>query len=169
MDGNLIVRRSQPSDLAEIDALLGESYPILLKPDYPPSILVTAVPLISKAKPELVASGSYFVVSDEGAIVGAGGWTAAAPPGMRSSRGVGHIRHVVTDYRHVRRGVGALLMETVFSTAQKAGIVRMECLSTRTAVPFYEACGFVRGRDVTIPLRPGIDFPAVFMERSLAG
>ena len=141
----MTLRVAERRDLAAIDAMLGASYPILLKPDYPASILVTAVPLISKANPALVASGTYFVVLLDEQVVGAGGWTAAAPPGFRGATGVGHIRHVVTDHRFVRRGIAARLMTEVFETAKRAGIQRLECLSTRTAVPFYVACGFIPG------------------------
>ena len=42
--------------------------------------LVTALPLISRARPDLLSSRSYFVVEDaEGRIFGAGGWTAHSP------------------------------------------------------------------------------------------
>jgi GNAT superfamily N-acetyltransferase len=71
---------------------------------------------------------------------------------------------VVTDHRHQRRGIGRALMARVLDDARTAGMARMECLSTRTAVPFYTAMGLHRVADVLVPLRPGIDFPAVQME-----
>ena len=67
----LTLRQAEPSDLDDLDLLFGRSYPALLKADYPPSVLVTAVPLISKAQPALIASGSFFVVCDGHDIVGA--------------------------------------------------------------------------------------------------
>ena len=164
----LTVRVARPHDLADLDRLFGASYPALLKADYPPSVLVTAVPLISKANPRLIASGTYFVVSDRhGALVGAGGWTRSAPPGFRGVSGSGHIRHVVTDHTRTRQGIGRMLMARVIDTAQRAGLRRLDCLSTLTAVPFYAAMGFQSTGPVTVPLRPGIDFPAVHMQRFL--
>ena len=53
----LTLRHATPSDLAAVDALLARSYPRLLAADYPPSVLVTAVPIIARARPELLASG----------------------------------------------------------------------------------------------------------------
>ena len=69
---------------------------------------VMAVPHISKAQPRLLSSGTYFVVMDEaGALVGAGGWTAVIPgTGQKGAPRTGHIRHVVTDHRQTRRGLG---------------------------------------------------------------
>ena len=168
MTDTLTVRPATPGDLAAVDALLGRSYPALLKGSYPPSLLVTAIPLISKAQPRLLASGTYFVVVDGEEIVGAGGWTRAMPgTGGPGRSGVGNIRHVVTDHRKVRRGIGRKLMSRVLSSAREAGIQRMDCLSTLMAEPFYAACGFETIGPVTLNLRAGIDFPAIHMRRML--
>ncbi len=167
MDTVITVRRAERSDLGAIDDVLARSYPRLLKNDYPPSVLVTALPLISRAKPELIASGTYFVAEADGAVVGAGGWTPGAPPGQRSLKRVGNIRHVVTDHRHVRRGIGRTLMSEIIHSAKSAGMLRLDCLSTRTAVPFYKTCGFEVVQEVLVPLQSGIDFPSVAMRMEI--
>jgi N-acetylglutamate synthase-like GNAT family acetyltransferase len=164
----ITIRAATRADISEIDALLARSYPRLLKPDYLPSVLVTAIPRISRAQPALIASGTYYVVLDEDRIVGAGGWTAARPGGRDAEPGRANVRHVVTDDRMVRRGIGRALMTHVFATARRAGMTWMHCLSTRTAVPFYSAMGFAAIGETTISLGPGVDFPAVEMRRDLA-
>lgn len=161
------VRTATRADITEIDTLLARSYPRLLKPDYPPSVLVTAIPRISRAQPSLVVSGTYFVVLGGDRVVGAGGWTAARPAGGGAEPGRANVRHVVTDDRLVRRGIGRVLMAHVFETARSAGMTWMHCLSTRTAVPFYAALGFAVIGETTISLGPGVDFPAVEMRRDL--
>jgi N-acetylglutamate synthase-like GNAT family acetyltransferase len=160
------IRPAKREDLAAIDALLSRSYPALLKRDYPPSVLVTAIPLISRANPALVSSGTYFVVEAGDIILGAGGWTPGAPGGASRPR-VGHIRHVVTDHRQIRKGIGRKLMARIVSDAASAGIKQLECFSTRTAEPFYVACGFRTLGPMLVTLRKGIDFPAVHMRRFL--
>lgn len=167
-DATLTLRTAEASDIEALDRLFGQSYPVLLKPDYPPSVLVTAVPLISKAQPGLIASGTYFVICDGEDIVGAGGWTMQAPGGRPGQRGIGHVRHVVTDHRRTREGIGRQLMEYVILHAHACGMIQLHCQSTRTAVPFYESLGFVTEAGIEVPLRPGITFPAVFMRRRLA-
>ena len=162
------VRISCRADLAAIDALLARSYPALLKPDYPPSVLVTALPIISRARPELVASGHYYVaVAEDGAIVGAGGWSHGRPGGGTGRVGIAHIRHVVTDHRRTRQGIGRALMRRILAEARAGGARLAECLSTRTAVPFYQAMGFQALGPCDIALRPGVKFPAIQMERPL--
>ncbi len=169
MTQTLILRRAVPADLSAVDALFARSYPRLLAPDYPPSVMVLAVPRIVRAQPALLASGTYFLAEDaRGRIVGAGGWTRAAPG--RSGAGdrrIGHVRHVATDPDVVRQGVGRRLMSRVMQDAREAGIEVMDCASTRTAVPFYAAMGFKVVGDVVVSLAAGVDFPAVRMMADL--
>jgi GNAT superfamily N-acetyltransferase len=171
MAETLTVRLAQGADLSSIDALLARTYPILLKPHYPPSTMVLALPLISRANPRLVTSGSYYVVEEAGVVVGAGGWTPAVGGGGGRAvrRRIGHVRHVVVDHRRVRRGIGRALMTQILGDAAAAGLRAMECQSTRAAVPFYAACGFAELGPIEVTLAPGIDFMAVRMARRLPG
>lgn len=162
MAQSLTLRLARPDDLGAVDALLARSYPRLLRPDYPPSIMVTLVPRIARARPELLASGRYFVVEDgHGRILGAGGYSLSA----RSD--LGQIRHVATDPDVTRQGIGRRLMAAVFQAAAAEGVLRFECLSTRTAVPFYASVGFQAIGPVEVPITPGISFPAVRMVRQV--
>ncbi|MEM1273243.1 MAG: GNAT family N-acetyltransferase [Pseudomonadota bacterium] len=168
MTDQITIRTARPGDLAIVDALIAASYPALLKPDYPPSVLVTALPLISRAQPRLLASGTYFVAVDEtGRALAAGGWSHSAPQGGVGPRDLGHIRHFATHPQAVRKGLGAAIMAQTLAQAMQAGIRRMLCQSTRTAVPFYKKLGFAPRGDIEIALRPGIVFPATEMVRAV--
>ncbi|MCB1335148.1 MAG: GNAT family N-acetyltransferase [Roseivivax sp.] len=161
-----LFRLATPGDLAAVETLLGRSYPALLKADYPPSVLVTAVPRIVHAQPALLASGSYWLAEEGGTVIAAGGWTATAPgtgPGSGGNAYTGHVRHVATDPAHLRRGLARGLLERAIAQAQGQGLRRLNCLSTRTAVPFYAALGFRTLGPTDVPLGPGIVFPAVAM------
>ena len=98
MPSTVTLRPATPADLPAVDALLARSYPQLLKDDYPPSVLVGVLPAISRAKPSLLASGTYWLAEAEGAVLACGGWTAAAPTGG-GTPGTGHVRHVATETR----------------------------------------------------------------------
>jgi GNAT superfamily N-acetyltransferase len=168
MASTLTLRRATGADLAAVDSLLVRSYPRLLKADYPPSVMVLAVPLIIRARPELLASGRYFLVeAGDGRLVGAGGWSIGSPSDGSESVAMGHVRHVATDADHVRGGIGRLIMERILTDADAEGLRWLNCLSTRTAVPFYTAMGFRPVCPVDVTLRPGIRFPAVRMLREL--
>jgi GNAT superfamily N-acetyltransferase len=162
MRQTLTLRTARPGDLAAVDALLSRSYPRLLAADYPPSVMVTAVPRIARARPELMASGRYYVVEgSDGRLLGAGGWSLA--PHARAAE----VRHVATDPDALRRGIGSAILARVLAAAAAAGAGRIDCLSSRTAVAFYEAQGFRTLGPVDIALAPGIAFPAVRMTRML--
>ena len=121
------VRATTRDDLAAVDALLARSYPKLLKPDYPPSVLVTALPLISRAQPALLTSGTYYLIeTDGGRLLGAGGWSRD-----RQVRERGHIRHVVTDFTATRRGVGRLLLGHVLAEARAGDFGRAVEIANR--------------------------------------
>lgn len=167
----LSLRLARPADLAAVDALLARSYPRLLAADYPPSVRVTALPILARAQPALLASGRYWLAQDAGGrLVGAGGWSMGAPPadgpGPRSPL-IAHVRHVATDPDALRRGVARAILGRSMADARAAGAQVMACLSTRMAVPFYAALGFRGAEEVTVPLAPGIGFPAVRMRRDL--
>lgn len=165
----LSVRPATMADIAAIDNLLQRTYPRLLKLDYPPSVLVSALPRMTRAQPQLIASGTYYVAEDEaGVLLGAGGWTANIPgQGAVQETGRANVRHVVTDDRALRRGVGRTLMSHSFATAREAGARWMHCMATRTAVPFYTALGFETLRDIDVAMGLGVNFPAVEMRRDL--
>ncbi len=165
MTQSLTLRLARPDDLSAVDALLARSYPRLLSKDYPPSIMVTLVPLLVLARPELLASGRYFLVEDAaGRVLGAGGYSLA----RRGSEGPAttSIRHVATDPDATRQGIGRRLMQAIFAAAAAEGVTRFDCLSTRTAVPFYSALGFTSVGPVEIPMRPALSFPAIRMTRT---
>lgn len=186
MDHTMTLRRARMTDLAAVDRLLQRSYPRLLKADYPPSTLVLCLPIIARAKPDLLQSGRYFVAEDEeGRIVGAGGWSGALPQGSVAGRatdevsggegaldaagvGIGHVRHVAVDPDRLRNGIGRAVLGEVFVDALRHGIRWLDCLSTRTAVPFYQSLGFRVLHEVEIGLAPGIVFPAIRMMRQIA-
>jgi N-acetylglutamate synthase-like GNAT family acetyltransferase len=158
------LRKASPTDLSAVDRLLSRSYPRLLAADYPPSTLVLAVPRLVRARPELLASGRYFVAEDaEGRLLAVGGWSRSRAIGTGIVEDMGHVRHVATDPSVVRQGVGRTLMTQVMQDARAVGMHWLDCLSTRTAVPFYRALGFRVLHDVDVPLAAGIVFPTVRM------
>ncbi len=158
------IRKSTGDDLAAVDALFGRSYPVLLAADYSPELLAGALPLISHANPELLASGRYYLAERDGCVLGAGGYSARAPQGDQTE-GVAHVRHVVTDATATRQGIGQALMTRIICEAVRRGVNELDCLSTRTAVRFYASLGFRVRENVLINLRPDISFPAVRMVR----
>jgi GNAT superfamily N-acetyltransferase len=164
----ITVRVARKADIGPLDEVFQRSYPKLLRADYPPSTLVIAIPIIARAQPALVLSGTYYVAEDEaGRLLGAGGWTRSNPHGGPLAQGHAHLRHFATDAGAARRGVGRAIFERCLSAAVADGVTALECYSTLTAVPFYAALGFHEVAKIVLTLRPGITFAAVHMVRGL--
>jgi GNAT superfamily N-acetyltransferase len=153
-------RLATARDLSAVDLLFARSYPKLLAADYPPSLMVMAVPRLARAQPGLLASGRYHLaVSEAGRVLAAGGW---------SGRGaVGELRHLATDPDHLRQGLAGGIVALVLEQARRQGVTVMTCLATLTAVPFYAAQGFRRLGRIDIALGPGIGFPVMRMQREI--
>ncbi|MEO1549465.1 MAG: GNAT family N-acetyltransferase [Pseudomonadota bacterium] len=160
---NLTMRPATRADLPAIEHLLSKSYGRLLAQDYPPSVMVTAVPLISRAQPKLVASGTYYMVFRDHDLLAVGGWTRATPHGQWGDNTLGHVRHVATDPGATRQGAATALLRRCQDEARAAGLSGLHCMSTRTAEPFYRALGFAVLGAREIALGQGILFPAVEM------
>jgi N-acetylglutamate synthase-like GNAT family acetyltransferase len=159
----ITLKTTTETDLDVVSRVLAVSYNTLLAADYPAETLAIIVPLISRAKPELLSSGTYYAAVQNDKIIAVGGWTKMRPGTNERVKALGHIRHVATDPAHVRKGAAGLIMRHCLSEAKAAGMVEMECLSTRTAVPFYAQFGFqrVEERDVLVA---GVPFASVEMK-----
>ncbi|MEL7527485.1 MAG: GNAT family N-acetyltransferase [Pseudomonadota bacterium] len=165
---SFLVRTSIEADTEAVTALLQKSYAVLLRDAYAADVLEAALPLITKARPELMVSGSYYVAEDdEGGIIGAGGWTKHSPTGQDETADNGNIRHFGTDPEHTGKGIGRSLMARCVSDALNAGLAEFNCYSTLNGEAFYRACGFRSVEPFPITLPGGVVFPSVRMTRPL--
>ncbi len=168
MSGNFTIRPALPADIPELNELLYRAFDTQLRSDYPSEVLDRAVPLMGRARPELVISGTYFVAADTaGRLLGAGGWSKEPPHGGEADAHLGNIRHFGVDPVAARRGVASAIMAHVVRDAAGQGMTCLDCLSTLSAVGFYRSAGFepLGGQDVM--LGEGVPFPVIHMVRHL--
>lgn len=152
------LRIAKLTDQAALDAVFQRSYPPALASAYDADLLKVALPLMTKAQPALLSSGTYYVWEEAGALLGAGGWTID-----RSDLKKGHIRHVVTDLSALKQGIARRVIERSLCEARMAGLVRMECWSTRNAEGFYKRMGFERVEQFDVLLDGHVPFPSIRM------
>jgi N-acetylglutamate synthase-like GNAT family acetyltransferase len=162
------IRTATPEDHSAVSRLFESSYSLLLRPCYNSPLLEAALPLMTRANPILLASGTFFVAEDtNGVIVGCGGWTRKRPGKGDVEPRLGHIRHFATHPDHSRRGIGRSIYDTCARQARTAGISRFECFASLNAVGFYAALGFEEIEDVDVELSDRIKLPGVLMRRSI--
>jgi GNAT superfamily N-acetyltransferase len=137
------LRTARPDDAEPVSALLDRSYPTLWAGHYDPDLLAAIRPLVTRANPRLLASGTFFVaIAADGRAVGCGGWTHEAPGTGILTEGVGHIRHFATDPDWLRLGIGAAMLRRCIDEARVAGLAVLMADSARGAEGFYATFGF---------------------------
>ncbi len=167
MTDTTTLRTATSDDIDAVDTLIQRSYMTLLKDDYPPSVLVTAVPVMAHAEPELVEAGRFFLAESDGRITTAGGWSEEPPGGMAAVPHVAHVRHIATDPAMVHLGGGRAVMTRLMDEARAAGMLQLQGLAAQSAVGFYEKFGFSPEAETLVELAGGIRFPAVLMGADL--
>lgn len=168
MAADFALRVAAPEDAARVTALLEACYPLLMADGYEEAHLAVALPLMTRANPALLSSGTYYVAeAANGQVVGCGGWTRERPGTTEVADGLAHIRHFGTHPDWLGRGVGRAIYELCEKEARAAGIQRLECYSSLNAEHFYLALGFTKAGAMEIPLDDGVGLPAVLMLRSL--
>ncbi len=163
----MLVRPARPADADAVSSVLAASYAALYRGWYSDETLKAALPAMTRAKPELLASGTYYVALEGETVIACGGWTARAPGDGQDRAARGHVRHFATHPDHLRKGAATALMETSLKTAGEAGIAEFECLSSLPAEPFYLAQEFRTEGFQSIRLRSGVEFATVLMRRPL--
>jgi N-acetylglutamate synthase-like GNAT family acetyltransferase len=164
-----LTRIARPSDSDAVSALLEASYSTLLTARYNHEMLSRVLPLMTRANPTLLASGTYYVAeSNQGNLVGCGGWTIARPGSGEIIEGEAHIRHFATHPEWVGRRIGTSLLARCFSDARALGIRKLHCFSSLNAERFYGASGFETIGPIGVPMGPSLTFPSVLMSRELA-
>jgi GNAT superfamily N-acetyltransferase len=137
------VRIATPVDEAAASALLHASYAGLLAAHYDRQLLGQLLPLIGRAQPALLASGTFFVAEDEtGALLGCGGWTSEVPGTQDVIPGEAHVRHFATHPQAVRKGIGGALLNRCIEEARQSGNSILHADAALNAEPFYAAFGF---------------------------
>jgi N-acetylglutamate synthase-like GNAT family acetyltransferase len=167
MISNFSVRVADLRDMTAVNSLLAASYSKLLQRKYGPQMLARALPIITKANPVLLASGTYYLTQIGGVLVGCGGWSKEAPGSGELKGGMAHIRHFATHPDWLRRGIARTLLLRCFREASMAGISSLECHSSSVAVDFYLATGFRVVGPMEMKLTPHISIDGVLMRRSV--
>ena len=165
---DLRLRVATPDDAQRVGVLLEASYRVLMPESYDAHLLARALPLMTRAQPELLASGDYYlVVSSDDTAVGCGGWSLGRPGTGALAPETAHIRHFATHPSWTRHGIGRALFCWSEAAARLAGARRLECYASLNAEAFYARLGLRRQRTIEVPMSADLRFPAILMTRAL--
>jgi GNAT superfamily N-acetyltransferase len=176
---SLTLRLAIPEDLPALRALMNASIGELLKPFLTPDGVAASFDVMGLDS-QLVADGTYFVVEDDGALAGCGGWSRRATlfGGDHSAgrdaalldpaRDAARVRAMYTHPDHVRKGVGRLILQACEAAAAGEGFARCELAGTLAGEPLYLACGYRQIERFTAPTSSGVEVPLVRMGKALS-
>lgn len=158
--------------------LMNRAIAELLKPYLPPEG-VTASFEVMGIDTQLIADGTYFVVTENDAIVGCGGWSRRATlfggdhtKGRNAAlldpaRDAARVRAMYTDPAHVRRGIGRMILDACEGAARAEGFTRVELAATLAGEPLYRSYGFELIEPITSKTSTGIEVPLLRMSKAI--
>ena len=168
MANSFDVRPTTADDEAAVSAVLAASYPKLMARSYDAALLAATLGAMTQANPVLLTSGTYYVAaSEDGSVVGCGGWTRERPHVGGVAAGLGHIRHFAVHPDWIGRGVGRALYDRCEQVARAAGIQHFECNASLNAEGFYRTLGFDLVGPIDVSMGPGLNFPNLLMTRAI--
>lgn len=128
---------------------------------------------------QLIDDGTYFVVEEDGALAGCGGWSRRATlyggdrsPGrdarlLDPAKEPARVRAMYTHPSFVRRGVGRLILSLCEDAARAEGFTWMELMATTAGEPLYRACGYEPAEERAYDDRGGVPVPILRMRKAL--
>ena len=147
-------RLATEADLPALRLLMTRAIDTLLGAFLDPAA-VAASHAVMGLDTQLVSDRTYFVIEEDGAIAGCGGWSRRATlyggdhtEGTRDdalldpAHDAARTRAMYTDPDFARRGIGRLILMLCERAAAAEGFTRMELMATAAGVPFYEASGY---------------------------
>lgn len=163
----LTLRVAVPEDAARVSAVLAASYGTLWEGAYPAEALAAVLPVVTRARADLLASGRYFLAMRGDAVAAVGGCSVADPASGVAKPGEGHVRHFATHPDHLRQGGAGLILRRCLDEARAAGVTEMLCLASLPSEGFYAAQGFETLRRVETRIAPELVLASVLMRRRL--
>jgi N-acetylglutamate synthase-like GNAT family acetyltransferase len=160
------IRTADMGDEAKVSTLLFASYPSAMSGSSSADVLGAALPRMTNANSKLLESGTFYVAETQnGSVVGCGGWTSERPGSGELVQGLAHIRHFPIHPQWLRRGIGSAIYLHCESQAQLAEAQEFECFASLNAEAFYGALGFETVKQVEVAMGPDVMFPAVLMTK----
>jgi N-acetylglutamate synthase-like GNAT family acetyltransferase len=160
----LQLRIADLNDAEDVSTLFQAAYGTLMAGAYDEAVLARALPLMARANAQLLSSGTFYLVQDDGVLAGCGGWTLQAPGAQNTQSGLAHLRHFATHPQHTRKGVGRMIFEHCAVEAKAASASLFQAFSSLNAEPFYQSVGLKRISEIDLAMGPAVKLPVVLME-----
>jgi len=173
------LRRAQPHDVPHIERVMRESIRGISNRSYDPQQVASALEYVAHLDPWLVEDQTYYVVENDGDVVGCGGWSRRGKlyAGSGSGEDDARLLDPATEPARVRamfvlpelerRGIGRMILDACEEDARAAGFRRVELMAMLSGHAMYRATGYRDVESVDTKLEDGTPFPLIKMEKAL--
>ncbi len=153
MPSSFSSRLARHDDLPALKSLMDAAIAELQKP-FLTETEIAASRTIMGLDTQLVDDRTYFVIEDNGALAGCGGWSRRATlyggdqsPGRSAAlldpaEEPARVRAMYTHPEFTRRGVGRLILSLCEDAARAEGFRQVALMATMAGEPLYRACGY---------------------------
>ncbi|WP_174301266.1 GNAT family N-acetyltransferase [Caulobacter sp. S45] len=175
------IRQALVADIPKIEALIEASVRGLQAGDYDPDQIERSLRLVFGVDRQLIADGTYYVISQGSRFAACGGWSfrrtlfgadaihsrddAPLEPGREPAK----IRAFFVAPAFARQGLGTRLLAVCEAAAAARGFTACELGATLTGEPLYARHGYSVVERLDTPLSDGVTLPIVRMAKRLAG
>jgi GNAT superfamily N-acetyltransferase len=175
--GGLTSRIATEDDLPALEAVMAASIAELQKGFLSPEQIAASRTIMGLDR-QLVADRTYFIVEQDGAIAGCGGWSRRAtlyggdhtpgrdPELLDPAKDAARVRAMYTHPDFARRGVGRLILRLCEDAARADGFRRLELMGTMSGRPLYESYGFQPIEEI-VDARGGAPVPLTRMGKAI--
>jgi N-acetylglutamate synthase-like GNAT family acetyltransferase len=173
-------RLARENDVPQLEELIRVSSRVLQAPYYSAAQIESALGPIFAVDRQLIRDETYFVIENEGTIVGCGGWSkrkslfggdAGRPTEdamLNPQRDAARIRAFFVHPSWARRGLGKSILEACEKAIVSAEFLKAELVATLAGEPLYAAFGYAVVERYEIPMTNGLKLPVVRMSKSFA-
>jgi GNAT superfamily N-acetyltransferase len=172
-------RLASRADFPDLTALIDAAICELQKP-FLDAAQIASSRTIMGLDTQLIDDGTYFVVEQNSAVAGCGGWSRRATlyggdrsPGrdaalLDPTKDPARVRAMYTHPDFTRRGVGRLILCLCEEAARAEGFGRVELMATKAGEPLYRACGYEL-LELVLDDRGGVAVPLLRMAKAIDG
>ena len=177
MTANFALRLATMEDIPALEQLIPASVFALQASYYSTAQMEAALGPVFGVDAQLIQDGTYFVVEQDGQIVGCGGWSQRrAVFGGDRHRVVeddtldpyldpARIRAFFVRPGWERRGIGKMILSACESALTVAGFRRAVMVATLAGEPLYAVSGYSVEERYEVPLANGLTLPVVRMAK----
>jgi hypothetical protein len=171
-------RLARDQDAPALAELIGVSARTLQTPYYSAAQIEAALGPIFAVDRQLIRDGTYFVIEQNGTILGCGGWSKRKSLyGGDSGRpteddkldpksDAARIRAFFVHPSCARQGIGKSILKTCEDAIISAQFLKADLIATLAGEPLYAAHGYSVFERYEVPLTNGLSLPVVRMSKS---